>query len=127
VKRAGAVLVVLLVLAGCGGSGEPSKYTLEKTRQCLKKHGGVKLNRKLDFVASTATGGALHAVLPKNAVTIVFGATDSDATNINEAYHRFVARNVGIEDILRQDKNVVLLFKNHPSDADLATIENCLS
>ena len=125
-KRAGAVLVLFLVLAGCGGSSGPSTFTLENTRLCLKKH-GVKLDRKLDFVASTATGGALHAVLPKNAVTIVFGSTDGDATNINEAYHRFVARNVGIEDILRQDKNAVLLFKRHPTDAEIAAIEDCLS
>jgi len=129
VKRAGAVFVVILVVAGCGGSGGPSTYTVQKTRLCLKKNHSLKLNRKLDFVATTSTGGALHVVMrkKKNAVTIVFGATVDDANNINDAYHRFRARNVGIEDILRQEKNVVLLFKEHPTDAELATIQNCLS
>ena len=128
-KRAGAVFVLVLVVAGCGGSGGPSIYTLQKTRLCVTKNHSLKLNRKLDFVASTATGGALHVVMrkKKNAVTIVFGATVDDANNINDAYHRFRARNVGIEDIIRQDKNVVLLFKEHPTDAELATIQNCLS
>ncbi len=128
-KRAGAVFVVILVVAGCGGSGGPSTYTVQKTRLCLKKNHSLKLNRKLDFVATTSTGGALHVVMrkKKNAVTIVFGATVDDANNINDAYHRFRARNVGIEDILRQEKNVVLLFKEHPTDAELATIQNCLS
>jgi hypothetical protein len=127
VKRAGAVFVLVLVLAGCGGSGGPSSFSAADTRLCLKKDDKLKLDRKLDFVASTATGGALHVVMPKNAVTVVFGESESDANNINDAYHRFVARNVGIEDIIRQDKNAVLLFKNHPSDADIATIEDCLS
>jgi hypothetical protein len=128
VKRAAAVFVLALTLAACGGSGGPSTYTLQKTRLCLVKDDSLKLNRKLDFVASTATGGALHVVMPKkNAVTIVFGETVGDANNINDAYHRFRAKNVGVEDILRQDKNVVLLFKEHPSDAELATIQDCLS
>ena len=126
-KRAGAVLVLVLVLAGCGSGGGPSTFTAQKTRLCLKKDRSVKLNRKLDFVASTATGGALHVVMRENAVTVVFGETVGDANNINDAYHRFVAPNVGIEDILRQNKNAVLLFKRHPSDADLSTIEDCLS
>lgn len=126
-KRACLGLALAVLVAGCGGSSEPSTFTAQKTRLCLKKDPSVKLNRKLDFVASTATGGALHAVLRKNDVTIVFGETEGDANNINQAYHRFVARNVGIEDILRQDKNAVLLFKEHPSDTDLSTIEDCLS
>ncbi|MFL5927857.1 MAG: hypothetical protein ACJ77E_13075 [Gaiellaceae bacterium] len=125
-KRAGAVFVLVLTLAGCG-SGGPSIYTLPKTKLCLKKNHSLKLNRKLDFVASTSTGGALHIVMRKNAVTLVFGATVDDANNINDAYHRFRARNVGVEDILRQEKNAVLLFKQHPTDADLAAIENCPS
>jgi hypothetical protein len=127
VKRACLVLALALLVAGCGGSNEPSTFTAQKTRLCLKKDHSLKLNHKLDFVASTATGGALHVLMRKNAVTVVFGETEGDANNINQAYHRFVSRNVGIEDILRQDKNAVLLFKNHPSDADLATIEDCLS
>lgn len=126
-KRPCLGLALALLVAGCGGSSEPSTFTAQKTRLCLKKDGSVKLNRKLDFVASTATGGALHAVMRKNAVTIVFGETEGDANNINQAYHRFVARNVGIEDILRQDKNAVLLFKKHPTDVEIAAIEDCLS
>ena len=110
--------------AGCGSSG--GLYTLAKTRPCLKKNPAVRIDRKLDFVASTATGGALHLVLPDNAATLVFGETVDDANNINDAYHRFRAKNVGVEDIIRQDKNAVMLFRQHPSDADIATIQGCL-
>jgi hypothetical protein len=124
VKRLALVALLGLVLAGCGGSG--GDYTLAKTRACLQKNPAVRLDRKLDFVASTATGGALHAVLPKNAVTMAFGETVDDANNINDAYHRFRAQNVGVEDIIRQQKNAVLLFREHPTDADLSIVENCL-
>jgi hypothetical protein len=115
----------LLVLAACGGSGGSHLFTLEKTRACLAaKH--VTLGGPLDFVATTATGGALRAHLPPNFVTIVFGQTATDADNIDQAYRRFRAKNVGIDDVLREDGNAVMLWHQHPSDADLATTTDCL-
>jgi hypothetical protein len=33
---------------------------------------------------------------------------------------------VGIDDVLRQQGNAVMLWHQHPSDADLATITDCL-
>jgi hypothetical protein len=124
VKRAAVLLVIVLAIAGCGGG--PADFTLQKTRACLKKNRTVRIGGKLDFVASTATGGALRARTPHNGVTLVLGATVEDADNINDAYHTFHAKNVGVEDILRQDRNAVLLFRHHPTDEDIATIENCL-
>jgi hypothetical protein len=118
-------LVLVFLLAGCGGSGGSSLYTLQKTQACLTaKH--IALGGTLDFVATTATGGALRAHLPPNFVTITFGATTADADNIDQAYRSFHASNVGIDDVLREDRNAVLLWHEHPSDADLATITTCL-
>jgi hypothetical protein len=59
-------------------------------------------------------------------VTIVFGATVADADNIDQAYRRFHAENVGIDDVLRQYGNAVLLWHDHPSDEDLSLITGCL-
>jgi phage terminase large subunit-like protein len=87
---------------------------------------GIRLGGGLDFVATTATGGALRAHLADNDVTVVFGATTADADNINQAYHRFHSQNVGIDDVLRQQGNVVMLWHQHPSDADAARITACL-
>jgi hypothetical protein len=118
-------LTVAALLAACGGSGGSGLYSLEKTRTCLSaKH--IALGGTLDFVATTATGGALRAHLPPNFVTITFGATAADADNIDQAYRSFRAENVGINDVLRQDRNAVMLWHEHPSDADLATISGCL-
>jgi hypothetical protein len=123
IALSGASLVLLA--SACGGSGSSALYTLQKTRACLSAN-HVKLGGALDFVATTATGGALKAHLPSNFVTIVFGATIADADNIDQAYQQFHAKNVGIEDVLRQDRNAVMLWHEHPADADLAEITGCL-
>ena len=118
------LLAVVALVAACGGGGT-KLATLEKTRTCLIAH-HVSLGGQLDFVATTATGGALRAHLAKNVATVVFGATLADADNINEAYHRFHSENVGIDDVLRQQANVVMLWRRHPSDAEQARITSCL-
>jgi hypothetical protein len=117
---------LVLLVAACGGSGGSGLYSLQKTRACLSaKH--VKLGGPLDFVATTATGGALRATLPTNFVTIAFGATATDADNIDQAYRRFHAKNVGIDDVLREDRNAVLLWHQHPADAELSEVGDCLT
>jgi hypothetical protein len=114
----------VLLVAACG-SGGSRLYSPPKTQACLSaKH--VRIGGPLDFVATTATGGALKAHLRSNFVTIVFGATTTDADNIDQAYRRFHAKNVGIDDVLREDHNAVLLWHEHPADADLAAITGCL-
>jgi hypothetical protein len=124
VKLVPVVIVLVLGLAACGKSGD-SFYSLGKSRSCLeKKH--VRLGGTLDFVATTATGGALRAHLGSNVVTVVFGDTVADADNIDQAYRRFRSKNVGIDDVLRQQGNAVMLWHAHPSDADISRISACL-
>jgi hypothetical protein len=118
-----ALGAALLVLAGCGGSA--SLYTLGKTRACLRDK-NVRLGPPIDFVATTATGGATRALLGGNAVSIVFGETQSDADNIADEYQRVAASNVGISDILQEQRNAVLLWRVHPTDADVGLVTGCL-
>jgi hypothetical protein len=115
---------VALAAAGCGGN---TTYTLPKTRKCLETR-GVQVGKSLDFVASTATGGAFSATLGDNAVKIVFGQTESDAQQIMAAYQRFAFTNVqaGLSDVLRRYNNAVTLWHAHPQDADLSLIVGCL-
>jgi len=117
-------LVLLLAVAAlaisCGGGGTRLS-SLQKTRACLTAD-GIRLGGALDFVATTATGGAVKAHLADNSVTVVFGATTADADNINQAYHRFHSQNVGIDDVLRQQGNVVMLWHKHPGNEDAARI-----
>jgi len=124
VRLALVLVLAASILVACG-SESGKLYTLDKTRSCLEQK-NVRLGGTLDFVATTATGGALKAHPSSNFVTVVFGQTVADADNINDAYHRFRAENVGIEDVLRQQQNVVMLWHEHPSDADIAAITGCL-
>lgn len=112
---------VALLTAGCG---KPGNYSADKSRACMAKK--AKVSGPRDFVASTATGGAFVAKLADNDVTVAFGATKDDADAINDAYHRFRGENIGIEDVLRQDRNAVLLWHMHPSDTDVSLVASCL-
>lgn len=118
--------VLLVVLAGCGSP--PSHHALAKTRDCLEKTGAQIVRPTGDFVASTASEGAFRAVLHggTNSVTLSFGADDDEATQIAEGYDRFHGKNVGVADILYQERNVILLWKLHPSDAELQVVTDCL-
>jgi hypothetical protein len=117
-----------LVLAGCGGGSNGAAYNLAAAKSCAKKTLGVTLFPSIadDFVASTASGGAMRMHLADNDVTVLFGANDQEASNLADAYRRFHAKNVGIEDILRTDHNAVMLWQFHPSDADASAVSSCL-
>jgi hypothetical protein len=119
-----AIAVLALLTAGCGSS---TSYSLPKTRDCLGSR-GAQIGGKLDFVASTATGGAFEAALGDNTVKLVFGETEGDAQQIVSAYQRFAFPNVrsGLPDVLRRYNNVVTLWHAHPQDADLSLVVGCL-
>ncbi len=116
------------MLAGCGSAGT-TIYSRQATSACLQKAGFTPrpVDSSTDFVANSATGGAFTVDLTDNRVTVSFGETIKDADNIDDAYHRFRAKNVGIDDVLRRDQNAIMLWHVHPQDNDLATITNCLS
>ena len=84
------------------------------------------ISETADFVANSATGGAFLVQLVDNRVTVSFGETEADADNIDQAYRRFKAHNVGINDVLRRQGNALMLWHVHPQDSDLATITSCL-
>jgi hypothetical protein len=123
------VALVAFVVAGCGGgSSSGSLHTRAATKQCFEVTLGIHSFPSVsdDFVASTASNGALRARLPDNAVTVLFGDGPSEASNLADAYRRFRAKNVGIEDVLRVKDNAVLLWQLHPSAEDETKIQDCL-
>ena len=124
-----------LVIIGCAvlacatacGSGSTKLYTAAATKACLQKHSvPVRSAPASDFVANSATGGAFSAMTRGNRVTVSFGETVADADNIDQAYRRFRAKNVGINDVLRTQGNAVMLWHLHPLDTDISAITSCL-
>jgi hypothetical protein len=125
--RALCLLAVVVALGACACGAPPSTYHLDKTRSCLEQKGAT-IDRHVDFVASTATGGAFVAHLRRNFLTVAFGDNEDDAIKVQDGYQRFAGANVkaGLPDILRRTHNAVMLWHEHPSDADLSLVQNCL-
>ena len=121
------LLAAAVLLSACGSSGTAA-YTKDATEACLRKAAlsPRPVSETADFVANSATGGAFVVQLVDNRVTVSFGQTQSDADNIEQAYRRFKATNVGIDDVLRRQGNALMLWHVHPQDNDLATITGCL-
>jgi hypothetical protein len=115
---------VALALSACGGG--KTTYALAKTTQCLKTKPGLTVRTKVDFVASTALGGAVSILMKGNEVTISFGLDEAEAQRLDQAYRRFRGRNIGIDDVLRPKGNAVLLWEAHPTDQQLSTTDGCL-
>jgi hypothetical protein len=125
------VLIALLAVlaAGCGsGSTTTSVYTLAASKQCFETKLGIHRFPALtdDFVASTASGGAVRVRLSDNAVTVLFGQGPDEASNLADAYRRFHAKNVGVDDVLQTQGNAVLLWQIHPSATDDSKVKDCL-
>jgi len=118
---------MVLIAFAASGCGSTKSYSLEDTKACLKER-GAQIGGSLDFVASTATGGAFVAGLGDNSVKVVFGETTDDAEQIELAYDHFARPNVrpGLADVLRRQNNAVMLWKEHPQDSDLALVTGCL-
>lgn len=123
--RARGLSIVLLaaILTACGTKG--TIYATAKTRSCLAAHGASIGTPAGDVVASTATGGAFRATFVGNSVTLAFGATVADANSIDAAYRRFAGKNVGIDQVLFQQGNAVMLW-HLPPNGDEAGIVACL-
>jgi hypothetical protein len=127
VKGRLAVLTATALLVGCGGGGT-SIYKKDATEACLRKAAlqPRPVSESVDFVASSAKGGAFVVQLVDNRVTVSFGDTIDNADNIELAYRRFKAANVGLDDVLRRQGNALMLWHVHPQDNDLTTIAGCL-
>jgi hypothetical protein len=122
-----AALLLVIVLAGCGSSSsKPTTFTLAPSRECARAYGHILKPKSNDFVATTATGGAFRLRFPDNEATVLFGADAQEANGLADGYRRFHSKNVGIEDILRIQNNVVMLWHFHPTDVEASELNDCL-
>jgi hypothetical protein len=127
VKRISAVLVFGFVVAGCGSSSpKATTFTLAPTRECARAYGHILKPKSDDFIATTASGGAFRLQFPDNEATVLFGADAQEGSGLADGYRRFHAKNVGVEDILRTNNNVVMLWRLHPTATDESELSDCL-
>jgi hypothetical protein len=129
-RRAPAIVVLAgLLLAGCS-SGEPSAFKAAPTSTCLAGKGYRVTTdvAKVGVVAGNAPNGGLLAKEPGNALTIAFGQNSDDALQIAAAFKRFAPKKLRrhITDVLRTQKNAVLLWTVTPPQRELDKVYACL-
>ena len=126
---AGLLLVPALLFAGCGGA-EPDAYKAEPSAECLRDDGYrvVADVALLGVVEKNAANGGLIAYKPGNAVRIAFGSDSDDAIGIQRGFRRFVPKRVRphISDIMRTQKNAVLLWTVTPPIEEENDVYGCL-
>ena len=122
--------VGLLVLASACGGAEPSVYKAEPSARCLRDEGYRVTTARADLgvVEKGAEHGGLIAFEPGNAVRISFGANSDDALGIQRGYRRFVPKRVRphITDVMRTEKNAVLLWTVTPPQEEMDKVFGCL-
>jgi hypothetical protein len=120
------LLVALAVAAtGCGRE-EPVVYDAAASRQCVRESGLNPTTRGLDFVAQSALGGAYTTRVGDKKVVVVFGLSDEDAERTELAYRNFAPEGYGIQDVLRRERNVVMLWSLPPTVTQHERIHGCL-
>ena len=127
-----ALLILItsgLFLAGCS-SGEPSAFKAGATATCLggKGYRVTTDDAKVGVIAANAPNGGLRANEPGNALTIAFGQNSDDAIQIAAAFKRFAPKTLRrhITDVMRTQKNAVLLWTVTPPQDELNKVFACL-
>ena len=128
--RLKALLVLLLALVAAGCAAEPSTFKAKQTAECLRDDDVTVLTDRseLGVVERSAEHGGLIAYTKGNAVRIAFGANEDDARGIEEGYRRFAPEKLKphIADVMRTQKNAVLLWTVTPSEEDSDKVTGCL-
>jgi hypothetical protein len=118
-----------LLLAGCADT-EASVYKAEPTANCLRKAGYRVTTDRADLgvVENNAENGGLIAYEPGNAVRIAFAADSDDALGVERGFTRFVSKKLRphISDVMRTNKNAVLLWTVTPPIEELNKVYGCL-
>ena len=128
-RRVLLLVALALLLAGCGDT-EPSVYKAEPTAKCLRKEGYRVTTdpEKLGIVEANTANGGLLASKPGNALRIAFGANSDDALGIQRAFRRFAPKSLrpNISDVMRAQKNAVLLWTVTPPLEEMNGVFACL-
>lgn len=123
------LVLVALLLAGCS-AGEPSTFKAPQTAKCLTGKGFhvTTEDAKVGVVAANAPNGGLLAREPGNALTIAFGQDSDDATKIAAAFKKFAPKKLRphITDVMRTQKNAVLLWTVTPPQKEMDDVFGCL-
>jgi hypothetical protein len=124
-----ALVVLALLVAACGAA-EPDAYKAEPTAECLReeRYRVTTDPQKLGVVEANTANGGLLASKPGNALRVAFGSDSDDALGIQRGYRRFVSKKLRphIGDVMRTQKNAVLLWTVTPPLEEMNQVFACL-
>jgi hypothetical protein len=123
------VAVAALLAAGC--NTEPATYKAAPTATCIRDtlHYRVTTDpADLGVVENNAPNGGLIAFHPGNAVRIAFGENSDAAAGLEHAYTVFAPKKLRphITDVMRTNKNAVLLWTVTPPQEEINSVYDCL-
>ncbi len=128
---AACIAVLALLAAGCGArSSKP--YTAAGTVACLKDKGFTEVTRnprKIGLIAAFAEHGGLKArASDGNVLTIAFATDEEEAKSTQAAFKNqappFYKKR--INDVMRADRNAVMVWTTSPSQDQIDTVQGCL-
>jgi len=127
------VLAALALLAAGCGARSNTPFTAKGTLGCLKKKqfAGVTANAaKLPFIAGFAANGGIVATSPDgNRVTLAFTDSETTVPSTEEAFKLHAPKSLRphIADVMRSNRNVVIVWTTTPSSDDESSLESCLA
>jgi hypothetical protein len=127
------VLAALALLAAGCGARSNTPFTAKGTIGCLKKKqfAGVTANAaKLPFIAGFAANGGIEATSPNgNRVTLAFTDSETSVPSTEEAFKLHAPKRLRphIADVMRSNRNVVIVWTTTPSSEDESSLEGCLA
>jgi hypothetical protein len=123
--------VLALLAAGCGARSN-TPFTAKGTVGCLRAHDfkGVTTNPgKVGFIAGFAANGGILATAPSgNQITIAFAEDDTGVDPTEKAFrlHATPALRPHISDVMRTNRNAVMVWTTTPASDDSTTVNGCL-
>ena len=126
------LLLAAVLVAGCGARSN-TPFTANATVGCLKKGEFTHVSTssaKVGFIAGFAANGGLIATSPSgNVVTVAFTDSADAVQSTEDAFklHAPAALRPHIGDVMRVQRNAVIVWTTTPSDEDESTVEGCLA
>ena len=131
-RRLVPLLLVAALAAGCGARSS-TPFTATATVACLKQKHFTHVSTnpaKVGFIAGFAANGGLVATSPDaNVVTIAFTDSADTVASTENAFklHAPRALRPHIGDVMRTQRNAVIVWTTTPSGDDESTVEGCLA
>jgi hypothetical protein len=123
--------LVALLAAGCGARSN-TPFTAAGTLPCLKEKDFTRVSSspsKVGFIAGFAENGGLVATSPAgNTVTIAFGKGSNEVQDTENAFRKAAPPKLRphIGDVMRSNRNAVMVWTTTPSSDDDKTVQACL-